>query len=133
MNFARIKNDILGKNYSLSLAFVSKKKSCELNKTYRGKDKPTNILSFPLSKDEGEILICKEIARKDAPKFGRTSSEFLSFLFIHGMLHLKGMKHGSRMEAAEKKYDEKYFYRNRRGILNDKSHRRRIFKGRKKS
>ena len=133
MNFTCIKNDILGKEYSLSFAFISAKKSRELNKTYRGKDKPTNILSFPLSKNEGEILICKEIAKRDAPKFGRTFSEFLGFLLIHGMLHLKGMKHSSRMEAAENKYDKKYFYRNRRRILNDKSRGRRIFRGRKKS
>ena len=133
MNFARIKNDILGKKYSLSFAFINAKKSRELNKTYRGKNQPTNILSFPLSKNEGEILICKEVARKDAPKFGKTFNEFLGFLFIHGMLHLKGMKHSSRMEREEKKYDQKYFHRNRCGILNDESRGRRIFKGRKKS
>ena len=104
MNFTRIKNDILGKKYSLSFAFINAKKSRELNKTYRGKNQPTNILSFPLSKNEGEILICKEVARKDAPKFGKTFNKFLGFLFIHGMLHLKGMKHSSRMEIEEEKY-----------------------------
>jgi len=104
MDFSRIKNDILGKKYSLSLAFISVKKSRQLNKRYRGEDKATNILSFPLSKNEGEILICKEVARKDAPKFDKTSSQFLGFLVIHGMLHLKGMRHGSIMEKAEKKY-----------------------------
>lgn len=133
MDFFFLKNDILGKDYELSLAFINAEKSHQLNKTYRGKNKPTNILSFPLSKNEGEILICKEMVKKDAPKFKKTYKEFLGFLFIHGMLHLKGMRHGSRMEEAEKKYDKKYFHRNRRGILDDQSRRGRILKGRKKS
>lgn len=133
MNFTRIKNDILGKKYDLSLAFISAKKSQEINKKYRKKNKPTNVLSFPFSKTEGEILICKKTARKDAPKFNKTFDEFLGFLVIHGLLHLKGNKHGSIMEALEQKYDQKYFYRNRCGILHDKSCGRRISKGRKKS
>ena len=41
-----IKKDILGKDYSLSVAYISEKKSQELNNHYRQKDKPTNILSF---------------------------------------------------------------------------------------
>lgn len=133
MNFTHIKNDILGKKYILSLAFISAKKSREINKTYRKKDKATNVLSFPFSKNEGEILICKEVARKDAPKFDKTFSQFLGFLVIHGMLHLKGMQHSSRMEVLEQRYDQKYFYRNRRGVLYDKSCSGRVSKRRKKS
>jgi len=104
MNFSCIKNDILGKEYSLSLAFISAQKSRAINKAYRKKDRPTNILSFPYSKTEGEILICKEVARKDAPKFNKTFDQFLVFLVIHGCLHLKGYEHGVTMERAEKKY-----------------------------
>ena len=44
--FAVIKNDILGKNYSLSLAYITKEKIKKINKTYRNKNKSTNILSF---------------------------------------------------------------------------------------
>ena len=130
-----LKNDILGKNYSLSLAFVGKKKMQEINNTYRKKNKPTNILSFPLSKNEGEILICLEIVKKEATNkdknFGKNFKELLGFLVIHGMLHLKGYEHSSRMEEAEQKYDKKYFYRNRRGLNHDKSDRGRISKRRK--
>jgi rRNA maturation RNase YbeY len=131
--FRRIKNDILGKKYELSLAFIDAKKSQELNKTYRKKDKPTNILSFPLSKTNGEILICKKVAKKEAQKFGRTLPEFVGFLVIHGMLHLKGMEHSSTMERREEFYDKKYFHRNRRGLFHDQSGGRRVSKGRKKS
>ena len=80
------------------------------------KNKPTNILSFPLSKKEGEILICPSITKKQLKKFGRTYPELLQFLVIHGLLHLKGMQHSSRMEVSEQKYDKKYFHWNRSRI-----------------
>ena len=131
--FADIKNDILGKNYSLSLAFVSEKESRIINKKYRGKDKSTNILSFPLHKNEGEIVMCPAVAKKEAESFEKTFRQFLGFLVIHGMLHLKGMKHSSRMERAEEKYDQKYFSRNRRRVVHDADRGRRIFERRKKS
>lgn len=107
----KLKNEILGKDYDLSLAFIDRKTSRRLNRTYRKIDRPTNVLSFPLSKKSGEILICREVAKKEAPKFGKPLPDFLGFLVIHGMLHLKGYEHSSRMERAEKKYDQKYFGR----------------------
>jgi len=109
--FVLIKNDILGKKYSLSIAFISKNKSKELNNKYRGKNKPTNILSFPLSKKEGEILLCPELIKTETKKFGRTFRGLLGFLVIHGCLHLKGFEHSSTMERRELKYDQKYFCR----------------------
>lgn len=88
--FTKIKNEVLGKDYSLSLVFIGEKKSHELNLRYRGKDKATNVLSFPLDKKTGEIFIIPRLAQKE-----------VGFLFIHGLLHLKGMEHGSTMERAE--------------------------------
>ena len=114
--FFPVKEDILGKKYSLSLVFIGKEKMRELNKKYKNKNEPTNILSFPLSKTEGEILICPLVVKKEAGKFGKTYSQLLQFLVIHGMLHLKGMEHSSRMEIAEKKYDQKYFHWHRSRI-----------------
>ncbi len=132
-DFHLIKNEILGKKYSLSIACVDEKTSRELNKKYRGKNKPTNILSFPLRKDMGEIVLCPAVIKREAKKFGRTFDKFLSFLVIHGILHLDGMKHGSTMEEREKFYDQKYFSGNRRRLDDDQSRSRRILKGRKKS
>jgi rRNA maturation RNase YbeY len=109
--FLSLKNKILGKDYLLSIAFIDKKKSKEINRIYRKKNKPTNILSFPLSKKEGEILICPSLVKTEIKKFERTFRELLGFLVIHGMLHLKGMKHSSTMERAERKHDKKYFSR----------------------
>ncbi|MFA5095250.1 MAG: rRNA maturation RNase YbeY [Candidatus Paceibacterota bacterium] len=133
MEFEKIKQDILGKEYSLSVAFVSEKKSREINKKYRNIDKPTNVLSFALDKNEGEIILCKSTIRKELKKFGRTFEQLVGYLVIHGMLHLKGMEHSSRMERAENKYDQKYFYRNRHGVHYDQSRNGRISKRRKKS
>ena len=58
---------------------------------FRGKNKPTNILSFEYSKTSGEIVIQLDCVKKDAPKFGLPYTKFLGFLFIHGLLHLKGI------------------------------------------
>lgn len=133
MEFEKIKQDILGKKYSLSIAYVSEKKSKEINKKYRNINKATNVLSFALYKNEGELILCKSVIKKETKKFNKNFKELLGFLVIHGMLHLKGMQHSSTMEKEEKKYVKKYFSRNRRRLIDDKSRRGRIFKRRKKS
>lgn len=99
--FEEMKNEILGKKYEISLVFIGDTTSKKLNFEYRGKDKPANILSFPLSKNEGEIFINLNKAKKDAKKFDSTPSKFIGFLFIHGLLHLKGYSHSSTMESME--------------------------------
>lgn len=128
-----IKNEILGKNYSLSLAFISEKESRILNKKYRRKNKPANILSFPLQKNNGEIILCPSVIKKEAVNFEKSFAGFVGFLVIHGMLHLKGLEHSSTMEKREEKYDKKYFSGDRYRIFHDKSRGGRIFKGRKNS
>jgi rRNA maturation RNase YbeY len=99
--FLLIKEKILGKKYDLTVVFCTPQESERWNSTYRGKEYPTNILSFPLSKKEGEIYICLSVVRKDAATFGMSYARFLHLLFIHGCLHLKGHGHGSTMETLE--------------------------------
>lgn len=101
--FARIKNKALGEDYSLSLVFVGETKSRNLNYKYRGKNKPTNILSFSLNKKSGEIFITPAVVKKQTKEFNRNFKNMLGFLFIHGLMHLKGFDHGSTMERAEEK------------------------------
>lgn len=103
-----IKNEILGEDYELSLVFENKKTMQTLNKVYRNKDKSTDVLSFPLSETKGEILICPEETKKEAKKFNRDYENFVLFLFIHALCHLKGMTHGSKMEKEEKKFRLKF-------------------------
>ena len=55
--------------------------------------KVSNVLAFPLSKTSGEILICKSAAKPFT----------VEYLFIHGLLHLKGLKHGATMEREERR------------------------------
>lgn len=128
-----MKDEILGKEYSLSLVYVGEKKSKELNNKYRNKNKPTNILSFSLSGNSGEIIICPSVVKKEYKKWNKSFRDFLGFLVIHGMLHLEGMEHGSIMERLEQKYDKKYFYRDRHRNNDDKSRGWGVRKGRKKS
>ncbi len=101
--FAVVKDKILGKKYSLSLVFATKKIAQELNIRMRQKDYVPNILSFPYSKESGEILIHLPTAKKQAPDFDMNFEKYLLFLFIHGCLHLKGMEHSSTMDQKEKK------------------------------
>ena len=108
--FVDIKNKVLGKKYDLSIAFVGRNKSRELNYRFRNKNYATNILSFSLSKNSGEIIINLEKVRKDAPNFNRPYLKFLGFLVIHGMLHLKGYEHSSIMEELENKFSREFSF-----------------------
>ncbi len=93
----------LGKKYELSLVFIGDKLSRKLNKQYRKIDKPTDILTFTLSKNEGEIFINLNLAKKQAHKYERNYTNFIGFLVIHGFMHLKGYEHSAKMEMEEKK------------------------------
>lgn len=102
--FSMMKEKVLGKEYVLSLVFTPPRKMQELNQRYRGKNVPTDILAFPLSKKSGEIHICMSMVKKKAPQFKMNTSTYLPFLFVHGMLHLQGHDHSKKMEALEKKF-----------------------------
>ncbi len=102
--FVSIKEAVLGTKYELGVRFFSVAKQRELNRIYRDKDTTTNILSFPLSKTSGDITFDLARVKKDATLFNMTYPKFLKYLFIHGLLHLKGFEHSSTMEREEKKY-----------------------------
>lgn len=106
--FGNMKNAVLGKKYELSVVFVGPKEIQKLNLIYRNKDYPTDILSFPVSKSVGEIFICKQKADQKSKEYGREKINFLYFLFIHGLVHLKGFEHGSRMDKEEEKFRRKF-------------------------
>ena len=107
-DFELIKKAILGSKYELSLVFITAPKIQKLNKIYRNINKPTDILSFPLSQTSGEIFICKTEARKMMSEFNRPYENFLTFLFIHGLVHLKGYDHSDKMEKVEEKFRKKF-------------------------
>jgi probable rRNA maturation factor len=102
--YAAMKDAVLGKSYVLSLSFVGPKKAQSLNQTYRKKDYVPNVLSFPLEAKVGEIVICPQVARGEAKKFDLTPDGYIAYLFIHGLVHLKGHDHSDAMDKLEKKY-----------------------------
>lgn len=106
--FVEIKNHILKEKYELSLNIISKTEIKKLNKIYRNIDKATDILSFPIDEKSGEIFINLEQTKIEAKKFDRKYENFLAFLFIHGLVHLKGFDHGSRMDSIEKEIREHF-------------------------
>ncbi len=91
-SFSKIKDAVLGRKYDLSVAIIAPaamRRAMKYKKVSTGK--VSNVLSFPLSKTSGEILICKAAAKPYS----------VEFLFIHGLLHLKGLKHSATMEGEE--------------------------------
>jgi rRNA maturation RNase YbeY len=101
--FERIARYILSNRYELSVACVGDKKSRDLNRTYRKRRYTPNVLSFPLSQHAGEIVINPRVAKREALRYGITYPKRLALLFIHGCLHLKGMRHGATMEDTTRR------------------------------
>lgn len=100
--FLALKEGILGKRYQLSIAFVTPKQAQALNIAHRKKEYIPNTLSFSLTKTSGEIVLCLSAIKQEYKKFEMTYDDYLVFIIIHSMLHLKGMEHGSTMERKEK-------------------------------
>lgn len=106
--FLEIKNDILGQQYELSIALIGETRARAVNKKSRNKPYAPNVLSFPLTKTSGEVYLCPMVANKEANNFGHSKRKHLIFLYIHGLLHLKGLDHGRKMEGLEDVYLKKY-------------------------
>jgi probable rRNA maturation factor len=102
--YQAIKDMILGKRYQLSLVFIGTKKAAALNNQYRQKTYSPNVLSFPLDEKTGEIFICPKVANSQATKYHLSPDGYVAFLFIHGLLHLKGYDHSDTMDTQEQKY-----------------------------
>jgi len=71
-----------------------------LNHNFRGKDKPTNVLSFPGAGDyAGDIALAYGVTRKEAKAAGKTMANHATHLVVHGVLHLAGHDHERPKEA----------------------------------
>lgn len=105
----KIADDILDTSYDVSIVVVGEKRAQTLNKEYRGKDYIPNVLSFPIDETMGEIFLNPKTAQLEAPKFNLTVTNYLYYLLIHSMLHLKGFDHSDEMSAKESFYMKKYF------------------------
>ena len=106
--YDEMKNSVLGKKYQLSLNFIGTKRAQTLNQAYRQKTYIPDVLSFPLSDSQGEIYLCPQITFKEAHKYHLSKNGFIAFLFIHGLLHLKGHDHGATMESLERRFVKRF-------------------------
>ena len=87
----------------------------ELNNNFRGIDKPTNVLSFPMQEGEfgditpgllGDVVISLDTAENEAKQAGISTDERMSQLLIHGILHLLGFDHETGETEAEQMEDK---------------------------
>ncbi|MGI9302380.1 MAG: rRNA maturation RNase YbeY [Gammaproteobacteria bacterium] len=84
----------------LGIRIVDEEESQALNRQYRGKDKPTNVLSFPAELPDGidhpllgDLVICAPVMSREADEQGKDSAAHWAHLVIHGVLHLLGYDH----------------------------------------
>jgi probable rRNA maturation factor len=99
--YKKIKDYVLGNSYELSLVFIGDSLSQKLNREFRAKDRATDILTFPVSDDMGEIFINLDYAYKKAKSFGREPENYIAFLFVHGLAHILGYDHEDENDAEE--------------------------------
>jgi probable rRNA maturation factor len=93
---------------TLSVVLTGDAEVRALNKTHLGKDKPTNVLSFPAAFSEpdgpealGDVILAFETVRAEADDQGKSLTDHLTHLVIHGTLHLMGLDHQNSEEAEE--------------------------------
>lgn len=103
------------KPFELTIRLVSNEESQQLNCQYRGKDKPTNVLSFPFEVPEGidldllgDLIICVPVVEREAIEQKKVLTAHWAHMVIHGCLHLLGFDHieddeANEMEALETK------------------------------
>jgi probable rRNA maturation factor len=104
----------LPENTDVSLSFVTDDKIHELNREYRGIDRPTDVLSFecdnvPFDGEEfdealeyelGDIVIATDVAKAQTVVYGTTFEDEVALLVVHGLLHLMGYDHVVEEEAV---------------------------------
>ena len=92
----------------VTIRVVDEAESHELNHTYRGKDKPTNVLSFPFEAPPGielpllgDLIICRQVVEKEAAEQEKPLLAHWAHMVVHGSLHLLGYDHIEDDEAEE--------------------------------
>ncbi len=106
--------------YELAVVLVDDREITRLNRQYFRRNRPTNVISFPLmdetatslpAKMLGDVVISAETAQRDAEEAGEKTEDEVLFLMIHGILHLAGYDHeGSAAERRKMETKEKEFF-----------------------
>ncbi len=101
--YEKLAHAVLGKGYELSLVVCGDTLARRMNQKYRKKNYKPNVLSFPLSKGEGEIFLNVRKAAREAREYKVSLRDRTALLFVHGCFHLKGLSHGRIMEGQEQR------------------------------
>jgi probable rRNA maturation factor len=108
--------EVLGlSKVELSIALVSDAQIKRLNKRYRNKDRPTDVLSFPIGEKVedwlilGDIVISVDTARRQAQELGHSLEEEIKRLLVHGLVHLLGYDHELGGEEEKKFFELEEF------------------------
>lgn len=99
-----------GSAFEVSVRIVDADEIHALNSKYRGKDEPTNVLSFPAGKVAGlpadipvllgDVVVCASVVRDEAEAQGKAVADHWAHMLVHGTLHLLGFEHETDTEAA---------------------------------
>ncbi|HWC17168.1 MAG TPA: rRNA maturation RNase YbeY [Terriglobales bacterium] len=107
--FLRSAQRAVGIRGEVNLSIISNQAMRRLNRDFRGKDEPTDVLSFPAAQNgkiAGDIAISRDIARQNAKALGHSLVTEVKILLLHGLLHLAGYDHEwdrGEMERLEQK------------------------------
>lgn len=92
----------------VTVRLVDEQESRELNRDYRGKDKPTNVLSFPFEAPPGieldllgDLIICRQVVEREASEQDKPLKAHWAHMVVHGSLHLLGYDHIEDDQAEE--------------------------------
>lgn len=93
------------KDFEFILVIVNNAEIQALNKEYRKKDYPTDVLSFPYGDNTGEIIISADKVREQAKEYRHSEEEEIAFLVVHGIVHIMGWDHERSEEEAKEQRD----------------------------
>jgi len=99
---------ITKQKFELTIRLVNLDESQQLNKQYRQKDKPTNVLSFPFEVPDGielnllgDLIICAQVVEQEATVQNKALLDHWAHMVVHGCLHLLGYDHINDSDAQE--------------------------------
>jgi probable rRNA maturation factor len=100
--FAQWARAALGSDAEITVRLVGEREARTLNRTYRGRDYATNVLTFVLRDSapyEGDLALCAPVVAREAREQGKSLSAHYAHLTVHGVLHLQGFDHESASDA----------------------------------
>lgn len=100
----KIRNKILlTQKKELTLVFLSSSKMKVINRQFRKKNKPTDILSFHSADPDslGELLLCTDVLKEQAVRHGHSFNIEVTYMLIHGLLHLLGYDHEASLKEEK--------------------------------